>query len=117
MGPSAGTYGHVTDAGVDLLRAEGLGPLAKWVDDHLFFRILREFMGEYNRLRKEVHVALAAGGSRQSGGRLWHKGQTFDDVTFDVYAEDCRFQLRDLSQSSPRAIIDEKFTFAFADID
>lgn len=97
MGPSAGTYGHVADAGVDLLRAEGLGPLAKWVDDHLFFRILREFMEEYNRLRKEVHVALATGGSRQS--------------------EDCRFQLRDLSQSSPRAIIDEKFTFAFADID
>jgi hypothetical protein len=87
------------------------------VDDHLFFRILREFLASYNKLRKEVHTALEAGGNRQSGGRLWHKGQIFDDETFDVYAEDCRFQLRDLSQSSPHAIIDQKYTFTFTDID
>jgi hypothetical protein len=37
MGPSAGAYGHVADAGVDLLWAQGLGPIVKWVDDHLFF--------------------------------------------------------------------------------
>jgi hypothetical protein len=36
MGPSAGVYGHVADAGVDLLQAQGLGLLIKWVDDHLF---------------------------------------------------------------------------------
>lgn len=39
MGLSAGVYGLVADAGVDILRAAGLGPLTKWVDDHIFFRI------------------------------------------------------------------------------
>ena len=35
-GPSAGTYGVVQDAGLDILRAVGIGPVIAWVDNHLF---------------------------------------------------------------------------------
>jgi len=35
--PSAGVYGHVADAAVEIFRYHGIGPLDKWVDDHIFF--------------------------------------------------------------------------------
>ena len=46
--PSCGAYGHVADAGAEILCAHGISPLDKWVDDHLFFRIPREHLLEYN---------------------------------------------------------------------
>jgi hypothetical protein len=36
---AGGVYGQLADAGVDLFRAEGIGPISKWVDDHVFFSI------------------------------------------------------------------------------
>lgn len=116
MGPSAGVYGHVADAGADLLRAAGIGPLAKWVDDHLFFRIRREHLLTYNEHRKNLHGLLEANGKSQSGGRLWYESGPLDDGSFDIHAENCKFPLRDLSDSSPRSDIDGDFTFAFEDI-
>lgn len=118
MGPSAGVYGHVADAGVDLLRAQGLGPLVKWVDDHLFFRIRTEHLITYNHQRSLVHACLARAGQLQNGGRLWYKGDEFSDGSFDEFAEDCGFPLRDLSHSSVRSHeSDSEFAFAFCDID
>lgn len=118
MGPSAGAYGHVADAGVDLLRAQGLGPIVKWVDDHLFFRVRREHLGHYNEIRCSHHALLVHAGQRKHGGRLWFKGTEFSDGSFDEFAEDCGFPLRDLSRSSvPPHIDDEDFAYAFCDID
>ena len=37
--PSAGIYEGVADAGANLFRYQGIGPLAKWVDDHVFLQI------------------------------------------------------------------------------
>ena len=37
---AGGVYGMVADAGADIFWCSGIGPVAKWVDDHLFFRIL-----------------------------------------------------------------------------
>ena len=34
---AGGVYGMVADAGTDIFRGNGIGPLAKWVDDHVFF--------------------------------------------------------------------------------
>src|ERR1700683_5347032 len=48
VSPSAGTFGEVRQAGSDILRFHGIGPLSGWVDDHLFARILRQFLDEYN---------------------------------------------------------------------
>lgn len=116
MGPSAGVYGHVADAGLDLLRAAGLGPLTKWVDDHLFFRIRREYLTSYNTYRASTHSLLARLGPQKTGGRIWYKGEVFDNESFDVHAEDYHLPLQDLSSSSPRSIFDSNFCFSFADI-
>ena len=50
---AGGMYGMVADAGADLFRGCGIGPLAKWVDDHIFFRIRRE------HLLKRSHIGAA----------------------------------------------------------
>jgi hypothetical protein len=60
--PSAGTYGVVADAGADLFRSQGIGPLAKWVDDHIFFRVPCTHLLEYNQQRKDRHCILSAKG-------------------------------------------------------
>jgi hypothetical protein len=46
---SAGAYGHVADAAAEIFRYHGIGPLDKWVDDHIFFRIRRAYLQEYNQ--------------------------------------------------------------------
>ena len=37
---AGGIYGEVGDATLDIFRVQGIGPISKWVDDHIFFRIL-----------------------------------------------------------------------------
>ena len=32
----AGYYGQITDAGAHIMCGQGVGPSAKWVDDHVF---------------------------------------------------------------------------------
>ena len=34
---AGGAYGILADTEVDIFRGKGMGPLAKWVDDHIFF--------------------------------------------------------------------------------
>ena len=69
-------HGHLADALCDILRASGIAPVSKWVDDFDFFRILLQFLDEYNRKRRQW-----AGERRNTGkpggspGRLvmWHE--------------------------------------------
>lgn len=56
---SAGTYGEVTDAGADILQSQGVGPISKWVDNHLFIQILQEYLTSYDNLRKTCAAIIA----------------------------------------------------------
>ena len=49
--PSCGVYEQVADAGAEILQANGIGPLDKWVNDHIFFRILHIHRHGYNLAR------------------------------------------------------------------
>ena len=49
--PSCSAYGRLAGVGVEILRANGIGPLDKWVDDHIFFRIPRTHLHNYNTAR------------------------------------------------------------------
>ncbi|KAG6327017.1 hypothetical protein ID866_12072 [Astraeus odoratus] len=37
--PAVGAYGLMADAGCELMRHAGIGPMEKWVDNHVFFHI------------------------------------------------------------------------------
>lgn len=115
--PSAGVYGTVADAGADLARASGLGPLEKWVDDHFLARMLRRFLAEYNRRRLLTRDDLRERERHHRRGRLWFGGYRFDDGTLDQSSDDCEFPCRDHSQSSPRPEHDREFTYNLSDVD
>lgn len=114
--PSAGAYGHVADAGAEIFRHHGIGPLDKWVDDHLFVRIRREFLAEYNAQRSKHHRDLAEKGMQQTGSRLWF-GRLASDGSIEEFNEDCSWPLKDLSEASRRSDHDKLFGYCLSDID
>ena len=46
--PASRGYGHITDTGTNIFCANGIDPMSKWVDDHVFFRLEQEFLNSYN---------------------------------------------------------------------
>ena len=115
--PSARAYGSVQNAGMDIICYTGIGPLTAWVDDHLFVRIPRIHLDEYNAHRRHWHTNIMSRGEHQAGGRIWYSGQVFEDGTLEEFDEDCTFSLQDLSQSSPHSEHDSNFAYNFDDID
>ena len=99
--PSAGAYGHIADGGTEIFRSHGIGPIDKWVDDHIFFRIRREHLVGYNSLRSQWHRQLAAGGIKQTGSRIWFGDTTPDFSLIKELNEDCSHPLKDLSEKFP----------------
>ena len=118
LSSAGGAYGMLADAGADIFRGKGMGPLAKWVDDHIFFRILRTHLPSYNTQRADWHCEVqTSGGRRQEGGRLWYGGKELPSGRAEEFDEDCSTSICDLSLSSPRSPDDREFTYADADID
>jgi hypothetical protein len=115
---SAGVYGTVGDAGCDILRAHGMGPMSKWVDDHIFFRVPRPLLEDYNRQRAKWRDHIDTNGGRiHDGGRIWYRGDTMPDGRPEEFDEDLSATLLDLSTSSPRSAEDANYAYAATDID
>lgn len=92
---AGGLFGLFGDALADLLRARGIGPILKWVDDFVFIRIPKETIENYNDRRASDRQTLALnGGQIQTGGRLWFKGDTLPETGAEHYAESLEFPLR-----------------------
>ncbi|KAL7277636.1 hypothetical protein ACG7TL_008563 [Trametes sanguinea] len=118
VGSHAGLYGSLADACTDIMRARGLGPMAKWVDDTVFLRIRREHLDSYNQQRLVWREQIARhGGARHAGGRLWFGGDELPDGSVDEFVEDMRFPLRDLADASPRSESDALHSYCLSDID
>jgi len=107
----------MSDAGCEILRAHGIGPPDKWVDDHIFFRIRKTFIGRYNKMREHQHDIIRKEGLMTSGSRIWFKGTTWNNDMSDEYGEDCSRPIRDLSDSSPKSDHDKLFSYSISDID
>jgi hypothetical protein len=76
LSSGAGPYGKVADIGLEIMRAQGLGPITKWVDNHLFFRIPHSQLNKYNLLRKEAADTISKmQGQVHQKGRIWFRGK------------------------------------------
>jgi hypothetical protein len=72
--------------------SRGIGSISKWVDDHIFFRIKRRFLAEYNLRRKQwARDITENGGEIHDGGRLWFKGAIMPDDRPEEFDEDSSF--------------------------
>ena len=115
---AGGVYGMVADAGADVFRGHGIGPLAKWVDDHIFFRVRHEHLPAYNaRCTRWCQEIQSQGGRRQEGSRLWYGGNNLPCGATQEFDEDCSTPLHNLVKSSQCAAEDACFAYADADID
>ncbi|CAA7269340.1 unnamed protein product [Cyclocybe aegerita] len=112
LASGAGSYGIVGDAGAQVMRANGIGPLSKWVDDHLFYRILKHHLPAYNDLRRHWAEDI-----RKNGGRIWFRGRAMPNGKLEEFDKDATFPLQDLSNKSARSDEDRKYTYCMADID
>jgi hypothetical protein len=115
--PSCGAYGLIADAGAEILRANGIGPLDKWVDDHLFFRIPRLHLKQYNIARRQWDADIMHTGPRHTASRIWYSGVEHPNGSTEEFSESCIFPICDLSNNSPQSEDDAVFTYNFADID
>ena len=115
---AGGVYGMVADAGADIFRGLGMGPVAKWVDDHIFFRIPRATLPEYNKCRSIWRDEIqAAGGRRQSGSRVWYGGKDLPSGSPEEFDENCSTPLLDLTRSPSGPIEDRGFHYTASHID
>jgi len=115
---AGGIHGSVADAGTDIFRASKIGPISKWVDDHIFFRILHKHLPAYNREREKWHSTITKNGGRlQEGSHFWYRGETIPDDSFMELDEDASFPFQDLSKASRRSEEDALFAYNGDDID
>ena len=116
--PSVGMYSAVADAGAEIIRHRGIGPLDKWVDDHIFVCIRRDFLPYYNTMRSQWHnQIISSGNMRQSGGRISFPGLELQGGSYEEFNEDCSRPIKDLSNNSPHSPHDRLFTYNLQDID
>lgn len=102
---AGGLFGTFGDALADILRAQGIGPLVKWVDDFVFFRLPTDTLDNYNRQRETDRSFIAQnGGKLQSGGRIWFKGRILSEVGAEHFAEDLSFPLKQVAQCTHEGV-------------
>jgi len=115
---AGGVYGHLADAGADVLRANGIGPLSKWVDDHIFFRVRRAYLESYNANRARwKHEIEENGGWVHDGSRIWYRGKVMPNGRHEEFDEDCSAYLQDLSEATARTPVDREYSYNDDDID
>ena len=103
---AGGLFGMFGDALADLLRAKGIGPILKWVDDFLFVRIPQVDIPTYNEARKiNREIVEKNGGMLRSGGRLWFKGRVTPDAGAEHFAEDLSFPIRQIREHRSDALM------------
>ena len=111
---AGGLFGLFADALADILRANGIGPILKWVDDFVFFRIPKHALKTYNFERQITRKIIADnGGMQQSGGRLWFKGKTLDDTGAEHFAEDMNFSIQMIKEYRESS---NMYTYGFEEI-
>lgn len=110
-------YGTVADAGADIFRGNGIGPLFKWVDDHIFFHIPHEHLLAYNLNRAQWRCKIQLhGGQQHKGGCLWYRGKDLPKGHPEEFDKDCSVPLWDWAESSP-SYPDNAFLYLDAEID
>lgn len=73
---NAGVYGDLADAGLDIIRSQGLGPISRWVNNHVFLRILLSQLSNYNTACAKWHKRiLELGGRHHTSGCYWYGGR------------------------------------------
>lgn len=115
---AAGIYGRIADGGVEIICGCGIGPISKWVNDHIFMCIKHALITDYNARRVQVadHITQNEGWC-QSCSQFWYSASLLQSGRQEEYNDDMQFPSQDLSAQSPRSAEDMKFAYCMANID
>ncbi|KAF5347526.1 hypothetical protein D9758_014520 [Tetrapyrgos nigripes] len=117
LASAGGSFGNLADAGVGIFRAKGIGPITKWVDDHLLLHILRRLLEQANAIRQTLHQRIIdSGGVQHIKGRLFYTGEPLPNGRAEEFDDDFTFPLTDHSSDSPCSEEDMMYNYNFADI-
>ncbi len=117
LAPSAGVYGACADAANDIMHAEGISPIIKWVNDRVFFRIPVSALADFNVDRARLHKQIINNGARHHDqGHWWYQAGHLSNGCIIECDEDMSSQLKDLSRTSPRSDYEAQFTYGINDI-
>ena len=110
---AGGVWGQVADCICDLFRVSGLGPITKWVDDFLIFRLPASRISAYNTYRATQCSLLSL---QQLNSRLFYSGPILPDGTLSEF-DDCHtFPLQDFPNSSAFAYSESYLDTLSADL-
>jgi hypothetical protein len=113
LASAGGIYGKVADATTDIFRAQGIGPLSRWVNDHIFFQIQHKYLSSYNDKRNRWHNIITKNSKcLQSGSCLWYLREILPDDLLAEFDEDAAVALKDLSLNSAHSNIDSSSSTA-----
>ena len=90
LASAGGVWGHVADFLADLFRSHGIGPLSKWVDDFIFFRLPKATVPLANCQRQKLRSSVFP---QQHNARSFFLGPTQPDGSISEYDECFHFPL------------------------
>jgi hypothetical protein len=118
---SSRLYKRVFDTGIRKIYStftQGIGPLSKWVDDHIFFRVPCKYINSHNAKRNFWKTVIAEdGGQSRSGSRLWYHGEAMPDNLPAEFDENASCVLKNCGSCSSHPNEDSRFSYCDADID
>ena len=91
LASAGGVWGYMADALADIFRSQGFGPLSKWVDDFIFFRVPAHSLSFANSTRRALHTQVS---ETQNNARRLFVGPELPDSTIPHYDEDFTFPLQ-----------------------
>ena len=113
-----GVFGRVADALADILRASGIGPIIKWVDDFCFVRLPQDALARYNEYQDRCRNAIKGSGDKvQERPRVFYHGRRLPGCAQEKFDDDMVFPLSNGSNSQHRCPEDDGFAYGDGDID
>ena len=111
-----GVYSMVANAGANIFRGHSMGPVAKWVDNHIFFHMPWAALPKYNKHHSMWHSEIqSASGCRQSSSCVWYRGKELLSGSPEEFDEDCSTPLLPLPHTP--SCLDQNFHYAGSHID
>ena len=67
----------------------GIGPLSKWVDNHIFFHLPHQHLVTYSNQHYSWSQTVTKNGGRiHEASHIWYKGDTMPDGRLEEFDED-----------------------------
>ena len=114
---AGGDHGLLADVGTNIFQVNGVSPLSKWVDDHIFFHLPHQHLEAYNAKCHSWSQTVAKNGGRiHEGSRIWYEGDAMPDGCLEEFDKDMVNPLHDLADATEHPPDDALFTYADANI-